>query len=158
MKIANFLLKTKEFLIYRITELLGLAIIFFSASVLVSLMSYSPDDPNFIINEKENIKNLLGFRGSIIADFLFQSIGLIAYLVPFTLFFSGVNIFKTKNQIIIIENLFFCILYILFGCLFFSYFKDESCFLTINGNGGFVGIYLNHGINQVINKDISENN
>ena len=109
MKIANFLLKTKEFLINRITELLGLTIIFFSASVLVSLMSYSPDDPNFIINEKENVKNLLGFRGSIIADFLFQSIGLIAYLVPFTLFFSGVNIFKTKNQIIIIENLFFCI-------------------------------------------------
>ena len=82
MKIANFLLKTKEFLINRITELLGLTIIFFSTSVLVSLMSYSPDDPNFIINEKENIKNLLGFRGSIIADFLFQSIGLIAYLVP----------------------------------------------------------------------------
>ena len=142
MKIANFLLKTKEFLINRITELLGLTIIFFSASVLVSLMSYSPDDPNFIINEKENIKNLLGFRGSIIADFLFQSIGLIAYLVPFTLFFSGVIIFKTKNQIIIIENLFFCILYILFGCLFFSYFKDESYFLTINGNGGFVGLFI----------------
>ena len=142
MKIANFLLKTKEFLINRITELLGLTIIFFSTSVLVSLMSYSPDDPNFIINEKENIKNLLGFRGSIIADFLFQSIGLIAYLVPFTLFFSGVIIFKTKNQIIIIENLFFCILYILFGCLFFSYFKDESYFLTINGNGGFVGLFI----------------
>ena len=142
MKIANFLLKTKEFLINRITELLGLTIIFFSTSVLVSLMSYSPDDPNFIINEKENIKNLLGFRGSIIADFLFQSIGLIAYLVPFTLFFSGVIIFKTKNQIIIIENLFFCILYILFGCLFFSYFKEESYFLTINGNGGFVGLFI----------------
>ena len=142
MKIANFLLKTKEFLINRIAELLGLTIIFFSASVLVSLMSYSPDDPNFIINEKENVKNLLGFRGSIIADFLFQSIGLIAYLVPFTLFFSGVNIFKTKNQIIIIENLFFCILYILFGCLFFSYFKEESYFLTINGNGGFVGLFI----------------
>ncbi len=142
MKIANFLLKTKEFLINRIAELLGLTIIFFSASVLVSLMSYSPDDPNFIINEKENVKNLLGFRGSIIADFLFQSIGLIAYLVPFTLFFSGVIIFKTKNQIIIIENLFFCILYVLFGCLFFSYFKDESYFLTINGNGGFVGLFI----------------
>ena len=38
------------------------------------------------------IKNMLGLRGSVVSDFLFQSIGLISYFIPFTLFFSGVNI------------------------------------------------------------------
>ena len=112
MKFANFLTKTKEFLIKRISELLGLLIIFLALSILISLVSYSPNDPNFIISETDEIQNLLGFRGSVISDFLFQSIGLISYCIPFTLFFSGANILLNKRQIILIDNLFFCVLYI----------------------------------------------
>ena len=41
------------------------------------------DDLNSKIDE---IQNILGFRGSLLSDFLFQSVGLIAYLIPFTLF------------------------------------------------------------------------
>jgi|TARA_B100001079_G_scaffold81422_1_gene69921 S-DNA-T family DNA segregation ATPase FtsK/SpoIIIE len=142
MKFANFLTKTKEFLIKRISELLGLLIIFLALSILISLVSYSPNDPNFIISETDEIQNLLGFRGSVISDFLFQSIGLISYCIPFTLFFSGANILLNKRQIILIDNLFFCVLYIICGSLFFAYFKDQSFFLTINGNGGFIGLFL----------------
>ncbi len=142
MKFANFLTKTKEFLITRISELLGLLIIFLALSILISLVSYSPNDPNFIISETDEIQNLLGFRGSVISDFLFQSIGLISYCIPFTLFFSGANILLNKRQIILIDNLFFCVLYIICGSLFFAYFKDQSFFLTINGNGGFIGLFL----------------
>ncbi len=142
MKFANFLTKTKGFLFRRMSELLGLLIIFLSLSILISLVSYSPNDPNFIISEADEIQNLLGFRGSVISDFLFQSIGLISYFIPFTLFFSGANIFLSKRQIILIDNLFFCVLYIICGSLFFAYFKDQSFFLTINGNGGFIGLFL----------------
>ena len=142
MKFANFLTSTKEFLIKRITELFGLLIIFLSLSLLIALISYSPGDPNFIINHSDQIQNLLGFRGSLVSDFLFQSIGLIAFFIPFTLFFSGTNILLKKKQIIFIDNLFFAVLYIFCGCLFFSYFKDQSFFLTINGNGGFIGLFL----------------
>ncbi len=142
MKFANFLTKTKDFLVKRIAELFGLLIIILSFSILISLLTYSPNDPNFITNERMEIKNLLGFKGSIISDFLFQSMGLVAYLLPFTLFFAGSNILINKKYLVIIENLFFCILYIIFGTLFFSYFKEDSFFLTINGNGGFVGIFL----------------
>ena len=142
MKFANFLTKTKDFLVKRIAELFGLLIIILSFSILISLLTYSPNDPNFITNERMEIKNLLGFKGSIISDFLFQSTGLVAYLLPFTLFFAGSNILINKKYLVIIENLFFCILYIIFGTLFFSYFKEDSFFLTINGNGGFVGIFL----------------
>ena len=142
MKFANFLTKTKEFLIRRITEFFGLIVIFFALSTLISLASYSPDDPNFIISHTNEIQNLMGYKGSIVSDFLFQSVGLIAFLIPITLFFSGVNILIYKRQIVFIDNLFFCIMYIIFGCLFLSYFKNESFLLTVNGNGGFIGLFL----------------
>ena len=142
MEFANFLTKTKVFLTKRIAELFGFIIIIFSALLLISILTYSPNDPNFIISETENVSNFLGFRGSVISDFMFQSIGLVAYLVPITLFFSGLNILVHKKNIIIVDNLFFCIFYVLIGTLFFSYYIDQSFFLTINGNGGFVGIFL----------------
>ena len=142
MKFANFLTKTKEFLIRRITEFFGLIVIFFALSILISLASYSPDDPNFIISHTNEIQNLMGYKGSIVSDFLFQSVGLIAFLIPITLFFSGVNILIYKRQIVFIDNLFFCIIYIILGSLFLSYFKNESFLLTVNGNGGFIGLFL----------------
>ncbi len=142
MNFADFLTKTKDFLIRRITELFALIIIFFSISILISLITYSPSDPNFIKNDTSEIQNLLGFKGSVVSDFLFQAIGLISYLIPFTLFFSGLHIFINKKQVIFIDNLFFCILYIIFGSIFFAYFQNQSFFLTVNGNGGFFGIFL----------------
>ena len=90
MKFENLLGKTKVFFIRRIAELFAITIIILSISIFISVLSYSPSDPNFIISENKEIKNFLGYRGSVLSDFLFQSMGLIAYLIPFTLFFSGV--------------------------------------------------------------------
>ena len=143
MELTNFLLKTKVFLIRRIAELFGIFVVAGSILIFISILSYSPSDPNFIVNSDVSIKNLLGFKGSVVSDFLFQSVGLISYLVPITLFFSGTNILFNKKYIILIDNLFFCILYILFGCLYLSFFYDQSFFLTVNGSGGFVGLFLN---------------
>ena len=142
MKFKDFLLKIKEFLIKRVTELFSLIVILLSVTILISLFSYSPNDPNFIVNSNFKIVNLLGFRGSVVSDFLFQSIGLIAYLVPITIFFTGLKILINKEQLLFIDNLFYCILYIVPGTLFFSYFYDQSFLLTVNGNGGFIGLFL----------------
>ena len=51
--------------------------------------------------------------------------------------------FKTKDFFLIIENNFFTILYCIFGTLFFTYFYSDTFSIYINGNGGFVGNYLN---------------
>ena len=142
MKFKDFLLKIKEFLIKRVTELFSLIVILLSVTILISLFSYSPNDPNYIVNSNFKIVNLLGFRGSVVSDFLFQSIGLIAYLVPITIFFTGLKILINKEQLLFIDNLFYCILYIVPGTLFFSYFYDQSFLLTVNGNGGFIGLFL----------------
>ena len=39
--------------------------------LFISLLSYSPEDPNFIFPENAEIKNTLGFRGSFISDLFF---------------------------------------------------------------------------------------
>ena len=142
MKFTNFLTKAKVFLINRVTELFGLVIISSAVALFVSLISYSPNDPNFIINNSEKVNNLLGYRGAVISDFLFQAVGLMAYLISITFFVSGINILIYKKQLVIIDNLFFSVLYIISGCLMYTYFRNDSFFLTINGNGGFVGLFL----------------
>ena len=82
-KIANTAL---EFTINRLIEILGIFIILLGILLFISLISYSPEDPNFIFPENTEIKNILGFQGSFTSDLFFQSIGLISYLVPFTFF------------------------------------------------------------------------
>ena len=69
MEFANFLTKTKVFLTKRIAEFFGFIIIIFSTLLLISILSYSPNDPNFIVNDTDKIANWLGFRGSVISDF-----------------------------------------------------------------------------------------
>ena len=122
----EFINKIGTFFIRRIAEGTGLIIIFFSIFLLISLFSYSPEDPNFIFKENIPVKNLMGLNGSIASDLMFQSFGLISILIPFTFFFTGLNILLTKKFLSIIENSFFTILYIIIGCLFFSSFYEKS--------------------------------
>ena len=147
-KTANLLL---NFAIKRLAEIFGAIISIVGVLLLISLISYSPDDPNFIFPENTQIKNLLGFQGSFISDLFFQSVGIIAYLISFTFIITGINILKTKEFFLIIENIFFTILYCILGALFFDHFYSNIFPLYINGNGGFVGNYLNQTfLNSVI--------
>ena len=139
-KLANYVL---IFTIKRLIEITGIFVSVLGILLLVALTSYYPDDPNFIFPDNTTIKNILGFQGSYISDLFFQSVGLIAYLIPLTYIFSGINIFRKKKIFLIIENTFFIILYCSVGSLFFSLFYKDAFDLYINGNGGFVGNYLN---------------
>ena len=139
-KTANLLL---NFAIKRIAEIFGLFIFLSGTLLLIALITYSPEDPNFIFPDNTEIKNLLGFQGSFISDLFFQSVGLISYLISFTLILTGINIVRLKEFFLVIENIFFTIIYCVFGTLFFSFFYSDAFTLYINGNGGFVGNYLN---------------
>ena len=138
-KIANTIL---QFTINRLIEILAVGILVIGLLLLIALISYSPNDPNFIFSESVKIKNILGFQGSYISDLFLQSIGLMSYLIPITFIFTGINIFKSKELFLVIENIFFSILYSVFGSLFLSFFYQNSFTLYINGNGGFIGNYL----------------
>ena len=138
-KLANNVL---NFSINRIIEIIGIIIILVGILLFISLISFSPDDPNFIFPKNTEIKNFLGFQGSFVADFFFQSFGFISLLIPFSFIFTGINIYLNKKLILIIESFFYTILYSLSGTLFFSFFYPNAFKLYINGNGGFVGKYL----------------
>jgi len=139
-KLANSII---IFIIKRLIEISGILLMITGILLFLALISYSPDDPNFIFPKNIEIKNFLGFHGSYTSDLFFQSIGLIAFLIPITLLFTGINIFKRKELVLIIENLFFTIIYSLLGSLFFAFYYIETFNLYINGNGGFIGDYLN---------------
>ena len=143
MDIKKLYNTTLNFIIKRIVELFGILLSIFALLLFLALISYSPEDPNFIFNNDIEIKNLLGLKGSYTADIIFQSIGLVSLLLPLTFLFTGVVIFKRKKILLILENTFFAVLYILIGSLYLSFFYENSFWLSINGNGGFVGDYLN---------------
>ncbi len=154
-KTANLLI---NFTIKRLAEIFGIIIFSSGVLLLLALASYSPEDPNFIFPTNTEIKNILGFQGSFVSDLFFQSLGLVSYLFSLTLVITGINIFRFKEFFLIIENFFFVIIYTIFGTIFLSHFFPDAFTLYINGNGGFVGLYLNQSfLNSliIINETIS---
>jgi len=152
-KTANLLI---NFAIRRLAEIFGIIIFSGGTMLLIALITYSPEDPNFIFPDNTKINNMLGFHGSFISDLFFQSFGLIAYLMALTFIITGINIFKIKEFFLIIENTFFATLYCVVGTFFLTYFYSKGFTLYINGNGGFIGIYLNQTfLNSLI--QINEN-
>ena len=142
MSIKNNIEKAGNFVLKRLIEFIGILILVLSALILLALISYSPNDPNFIYSESQDINNFLGINGSIGADFLLQSIGLISYFLPITLIFLSITIFYDKNLIKIVNCLFYIVCYSIIGSVFLTQFYKEAFFLIINGNGGFVGNYF----------------
>ena len=106
-KTANLLL---NFAIKRLAETFG--ILFFGVGIflLASLITYSPEDPNFVFPDNTKIENIFGFQGSFISDLFFQSVGLIAYLISVTFLITGIIIFKFKEFSLAIENIFYATL------------------------------------------------
>ena len=139
-KIADSIL---NFTIKRLIEIIGIFIFIVGILLFIGLATYTPTDPNFIFPENKEINNLLGFKGSYVSDLFLQSIGLIAYLIPITYFFTGINIFRKKELFILLESTFFIVIYSLVGSFFFSFYYSESFALYINGNGGFIGNFFN---------------
>jgi S-DNA-T family DNA segregation ATPase FtsK/SpoIIIE len=154
-KTANLFI---DFATKRLTEISGLILFFLGITLFITLFTYSPEDPNFIFPDNTEIKNFFGFKGSFVSDLFFQSVGLIAYLISLTFIFTGINLFKTKEFILIIENIFFAVLYCIFGTLFLTHFYSDTFTIYTNGNGGFIGNFLNQTfLNKtlLINSNIS---
>ena len=144
LKIKNIDLKV--FIFNRLIEIFAIGLFLLAILLSLAVVTYTPDDPNFIFSEGQKVKNLLGINGSIISDFFFQSVGLISYFIPITIIFSAINIFFKKTPSIIVNNIFLVVCYSLIGTFFLSVFLTSPYFLYINGNGGFVGNFLNESV------------
>ena len=142
MNIKNSIEKLKNFTYRRIIELIGFCVFILAFCTLVSLVTYSPTDPNFIYSDSKEIKNFLGIYGSIGSDFLLQGIGIISYFIPATLFILSIKIIYKKDLAFIVNSFFYLICYSVVGAIFITKFYNDTYFLMVNGSGGFVGNYL----------------
>ena len=91
MEIKKIINNTTNFIIKSFIEIFGLCISLLGLILLASLLTYSPEDPNFIFSENTEIKNILGFRGSFVSDLFFQSLGIISILFSIGLFLLPLN-------------------------------------------------------------------
>ena len=98
MDIKSISKKSIDFTIKRTAEITGVLLILVSILLFIALFSYSPEDPNFIFTDNTITKNLLGSKGSFTSDLLLQSIGLISFLLSFTILFTGINLVKNKKN------------------------------------------------------------
>ena len=144
---SQILTKINYFIKNRLIELLGFALVFVSIFLLASIVSYSPSDPNFIYSpENTEIKNIGGFYGSVISDFLLQSLGLISIFLVFNFFCWGLIIIIKKKISNFVTKIFFTFVYMILGATVLNTFFNDSFWLIDNGNGGFVGREIKENI------------
>ena len=144
---TQILTKANNFIKKRLIELTGISLILVGIFLFVSIFTYSPNDPNFIYTpENTEIKNIGGFYGSVVSDFLLQSLGLISILLCINFFAWGLKIIINKKIDNFIAKFFFTTIYITFGTVVLNIFYNDSFWLINNGNGGFVGRSIKENI------------
>ena len=84
MEIKKFISNIANFIIERLIELFGFILSLLGILLFAALLTYSPQDPNFVFSNNNEINNILGFKGSVISDFFFT-----IYWTNF--FFSFIN-------------------------------------------------------------------
>ena len=76
-------------------EVAGIILIGFSIFLSCCLFTYYPDDPSFITGYSqipEKIINLGGLVGAYVSSWLFQMLGLGAYIIPVSIFLLAIKI------------------------------------------------------------------
>ena len=149
---SQILIKINHFVKNRLIETSGILIILLAIFLFLSIVTYSPNDPNFIYTpENVEVANIGGFYGSVISDFLLQSIGLISILLVLNLLFWGIKIILHKKIDNFISKIFYVLTYIIFGTTYLNISYNNSFWLIDNGNGGFVGRIIKETIYNFTN-------
>ena len=149
---SHILIKINNFVKNRLVEFSGILLTIIGIFLLISIVSYSPADPNFIYTPDDvEIKNIGGFYGSVISDFLLQSVGLISFLMVINLLNWGLTLIVRKKISNFIAKIFFTISYTIFGSTFINIFYNNSFWLIDNGNGGFLGRIIKENFYSLTN-------
>jgi len=149
---SQILIKVNNFVKNRLIEISGISLILVSIFLLASLITYSPSDPNFIYSPENNsIKNIGGFYGSVISDFLLQSIGLISFIFSINFLIWGLRVINNKKIDNFISKIFYTLIYITSGTTFINISYNNSFWLIDNGNSGFVGRIIKENIYNFTN-------
>ena len=137
---SQILIKINSFVKKRFIEFSGILLVIISIFLLISILSYDQGDPSLTYTpETDLLKNLGGFYGSAIADFILQSIGLVSFFIIINLFNWGFSLIKEKKIDSFITKVFFTFSYIICGTTYLNISYNYSYWINFHGNGGFVG-------------------
>jgi S-DNA-T family DNA segregation ATPase FtsK/SpoIIIE len=88
----------------RKNEITGVIFLTLSLFILISLLSYDPQDPSFTTSGRTSVSNLIGLSGAYLSDMTLSLFGVTSYLLPLYLFIMGVKKLKAPSDE---ENIFF---------------------------------------------------
>ncbi len=137
-------------------EIVGVFFLAAAVFVGISLLSYSPKDPSFNVARplgNQPIHNLLGYSGAVIADLVFQSLGLAGFVLPLIFLFNAIFCFSPPSWTkIVLRNLSLLLVGISIGLLF-NLFTPK---LHFTGNtipsAGVLGMFINHVATRYVGK------
>lgn len=114
-------------------DVVAIVILAFAVLVFLCLVTSNPNDWNLNTASSQKTQNWIGIVGSVIADLLFQFIGLMSYFIPVLLALVAWRIFQSKSLNPSISKLLGFLLFIISGASLVS---------LIGWRGGMVGAFL----------------
>ena len=116
----------------RYNEIAAIILVAVAILMLLCLITYHPGDWSFNTSTSQQTQNWIGVVGSVIADFLFQAVGLLAYALPFLILLVAWKCFRAKSLFIAPTRLFGFLLLI---------FSGSGLLTLFNTYGGIVGAF-----------------
>src|SRR5688572_16518072 len=81
----------------KVNEIIAVILVALAVLTFLSLVTSSPNDWSFNTESSQPTQNWIGIVGAVIADLLFQVIGLSAYFLPVLLGLSAWRFFRAKD-------------------------------------------------------------
>lgn len=133
-------------------DLFGLVFLFFAVFTVLSLVSYSSQDPSFFTSAKTPVRNLAGILGSHWASILWQTLGAAAYMQALIFLLAGIALFRRiTSQAWIIATVNFLVLLISTAAFFGLWRKPISVGGSHFSPGGLVGELLSGFFRSYLN-------
>ena len=127
----------------RLNEATALVFLFAGLFLILSLVSYYPQDPSWnAVSGVARPRNLTGFAGAYISDFCFQMLGFAAYGLPILLWMLAWKWIRSSPIDAAPVKLSGCVLLLLSTCTAISIAGDWRPFAGAFPAGGVIGILL----------------
>ena len=131
------------------TVILGYTLLFLAIAILLSLFSFSIDDPSFnTYSTNQEIHNWIGIIGSYISDILFQFIGFSSFFLCLILFVFGIKIITNNTISYFLFRITLTPFFLISISIFFSCINDPSWW-AFTSLGGVIGKFLSHQLESI---------
>jgi S-DNA-T family DNA segregation ATPase FtsK/SpoIIIE len=121
------------------TEFLGFVFVLLSIATAISLITHSPNDPNFLNSTSGTIENKMGVFGASFAGTFMLAIGWASWVFPLALMVWGVRLMFHLNDYMILRRSIFIPLFAAFAAVFMATNATPASWPYGFSLGGFSG-------------------